>query len=45
MYCPVCESEYEKGVTRCPDHDVELEPRGSQSHQHGRVCARTSKAA
>ena len=24
MYCPVCESEYEKGVTRCPDHNVEL---------------------
>ncbi len=24
MFCPVCESEYEEGVTRCPDHDVEL---------------------
>jgi hypothetical protein len=24
MFCPVCESEYEKGVTRCPDHNVEL---------------------
>ncbi len=24
MFCPVCESEYEKGIERCPDHDVEL---------------------
>ena len=24
MFCPVCESEYEEGVTRCADHDVEL---------------------
>lgn len=24
MFCPVCESEYEKGVTRCPDDDTEL---------------------
>ncbi|MDQ3907060.1 MAG: DUF2007 domain-containing protein [Acidobacteriota bacterium] len=24
MFCPVCESEYEKGVTRCPDHNVDL---------------------
>jgi hypothetical protein len=24
MFCPVCESEYEEGVTRCPDHDTEL---------------------
>ena len=24
MYCPVCESEYEEGITRCPDDDVEL---------------------
>ena len=24
MFCPVCESEYEAGVTRCPDDDVEL---------------------
>jgi hypothetical protein len=24
MFCPVCESEYEEGVTRCPDHNVEL---------------------
>lgn len=24
MFCPVCESEYNPGVTRCPDDDVEL---------------------
>ena len=24
MFCPVCESEYEAGITRCPDDDMEL---------------------
>ncbi|HEX8458239.1 MAG TPA: DUF2007 domain-containing protein [Pyrinomonadaceae bacterium] len=24
MFCPVCEAEYEKGIERCPDHDVDL---------------------
>src|ERR671927_1789981 len=24
MFCPVCESEYEPGVERCSEHDVEL---------------------
>ena len=24
MFCPVCESEYEAGVTHCPDDDAEL---------------------
>ena len=24
MFCPVCESEYEAGVTRCPDDQTEL---------------------
>src|SRR5262245_43936330 len=24
MFCPVCESEYNPGITRCPDDDVEL---------------------
>ncbi|HEX8888891.1 MAG TPA: DUF2007 domain-containing protein [Pyrinomonadaceae bacterium] len=24
MFCPVCESEYEAGMTHCPDDDAEL---------------------
>ena len=24
MFCPVCESEYEPGIERCPDDDTEL---------------------
>ena len=24
MFCPVCEAEYEPGITRCPDDDTEL---------------------
>lgn len=24
MFCPVCEAEYEPGITRCPDDDVDL---------------------
>ncbi|PYS72662.1 MAG: hypothetical protein DMF69_07035 [Acidobacteria bacterium] len=24
MFCPVCEAEYESGITRCPDDDTEL---------------------
>ena len=24
MFCPVCEAEYEPGVTRCPDDDTAL---------------------
>lgn len=24
MFCPVCESEYEEGVTSCPDDNTEL---------------------
>ena len=24
MFCPVCESEYETGITRCPDDDTDL---------------------
>jgi len=24
MFCPTCESEYQPGITRCPDDDTEL---------------------
>lgn len=24
MFCPVCESEYQPGITRCPDDNTEL---------------------
>jgi hypothetical protein len=24
MFCPVCESEYQPGITRCPDDNVDL---------------------
>jgi hypothetical protein len=24
MFCPICESEYEAGITRCPDDGAEL---------------------
>lgn len=24
MFCPVCKSEYQPGITRCPDDNVEL---------------------
>jgi len=27
MFCPVCESEYEPGIRRCPDDNSELVPR------------------
>src|SRR5215475_15342473 len=26
MFCPVCESEYKPGITRCPDDGAELVP-------------------
>jgi Putative prokaryotic signal transducing protein len=37
MFCPICRSEYEAGITRCPDDDAELvavlepEPTGDNS--------------
>lgn len=24
MFCPICEAEYEPGITRCPDDDAQL---------------------
>ena len=24
MFCPVCESEYQPGITRCPDDNIDL---------------------
>ena len=40
MFCPVCESEYEKGITRCPDHDVELVEKLSDETARDRSEAR-----
>lgn len=35
MFCPICESEYESGVTRCPDDNGELVERlDSKSTTH-----------
>ena len=34
MFCPVCEAEYEPGVTRCAEHDVELVERLSPETAH-----------
>lgn len=34
MFCPVCESEYEAGVTHCPDDDTELVQRLDPETSH-----------
>ena len=37
MFCPVCESEYNPGITRCPDDDAELVERltpETTAHDH-----------
>lgn len=40
MFCPVCEAEYEEGITRCPDHDVDLVERLSEATARDRSEAR-----
>ena len=32
MFCPVCESEYEAGITQCPDDNTELVERLTASN-------------
>jgi len=34
MFCPVCEAEYEAGVTRCTDDDAELVQRLNPETSH-----------
>jgi putative signal transducing protein len=34
MFCPVCESEYEAGVTECPDDNVQLVEQLSPETSH-----------
>ena len=40
MFCPVCESEYEPGVGRCAEHDVDLVERLSPETAHDLSDAR-----
>ena len=40
MFCPVCESEYEEGVTRCAEHDAGLVERLSPDTSHDASEAR-----
>jgi hypothetical protein len=40
MFCPVCESEYEEGVTRCPEDNVELVEKLSEETARDRSEAR-----
>ena len=34
MFCPVCEAEYESGITHCPDDDVDLVERLDVATSH-----------
>lgn len=34
MFCPICESEYQPGITRCPDDNVELVQQLDPSTSH-----------
>ena len=40
MFCPVCESEYQPGITHCPDDDVELVERLNPEASHDDSGAR-----
>lgn len=40
MFCPVCESEYQPGITRCPDDDAELVERLNPETSHDDSAAR-----
>jgi len=34
MFCPICESEYESGITTCPDDDAQLVVRLNPETSH-----------
>ena len=40
MFCPVCEAEYQPGITRCPDDNSELVGRLDANASHDRSEAR-----
>src|ERR1700720_315024 len=40
MFCPICESEYRPGITRCPDDDAELVERLNPETSHDTSEAR-----
>jgi hypothetical protein len=40
MFCPICESEYQPGITRCPDDDAELVERLNPETSHDTSEAR-----
>src|SRR6266487_1491338 len=40
MFCPICESEYQPGIARCPDDDVELVERLNPETSHDTSEAR-----